>query len=82
MAQVDLRLSASGTKGRLEGASLEGALLAARRQIRRRRVGRIHEDRLRRLGLPLHLKFFYRSRRNFRSLRCTRKHNSLSSPAI
>jgi anion-transporting ArsA/GET3 family ATPase len=55
-----LRLSASGTKGRLEGASLEGALLAARRQIRRRRVGRIHEDRLRRLGLPLQkLPFLY-----------------------
>ncbi|HWX23946.1 MAG TPA: ArsA-related P-loop ATPase [Vicinamibacteria bacterium] len=57
-----LRLSARGSRGRLEGRiGLEGALLAARRQIRRRRLTRVYEARLRRsLPLPLaRLPFLY-----------------------
>jgi anion-transporting ArsA/GET3 family ATPase len=51
-----LRLSARNTRGRLEGRiGLEGALVAARRQIRRRRLTRVYEGRLKR-ALPLPLK--------------------------
>jgi anion-transporting ArsA/GET3 family ATPase len=40
--------------GRLDGTlSLEGALLAARRHILKRRLMRVHEARLKRIGLPL-----------------------------
>jgi anion-transporting ArsA/GET3 family ATPase len=43
-----------GSPGRLEGTlSLEGALIAARRHILRRRLTRVHEARLKRMGLPL-----------------------------
>lgn len=58
-----LRLSAKEDAGRLPGAtvSLEGALAAARRHIRKRRLARVHEARLRRsLSIPLvRLPFFY-----------------------
>jgi anion-transporting ArsA/GET3 family ATPase len=58
-----LRLSQKEDSGRLPGAavSLEGALAAARRHIRKRRLARVHETRLRRsLSIPLvRLPFFY-----------------------
>lgn len=50
-----LALVARGARGRLaEGVSLPGALMAARRHIRRRKLTRFYEARLRRaLALPL-----------------------------
>jgi anion-transporting ArsA/GET3 family ATPase len=50
-----LRLSARGASGRLAaGVPLEAALEAARRQIRRRKLSRFYETRLRRsLSLPI-----------------------------
>jgi anion-transporting ArsA/GET3 family ATPase len=50
-----LRMSAEGTTGRLAtGVGLDAALAAARRQIRRRKLSRFYETRLRRdLPLPI-----------------------------
>jgi len=58
-----LRLSAAGLRGRLdEGVPLEAALRAGRRQVRRRKLTRFYQDRLRRaLPLPLvSLPFLFR----------------------
>ncbi len=67
-----LRLAASGAGGRLEdGVSLQAALLAARRQIRRRKLTRFYEQRLRRsLPLPLvSLPYLYREALDLQDLR-------------
>ena len=58
-----LRLSAAGLRGRLDkGVPLEAALRAGRRQVRRRKLTRFYQDRLRRaLPLPLvSLPFLFR----------------------
>ena len=58
-----LRLSAAGLRGRLdEDVPLEAALRAGRRQVRRRKLTRFYQDRLRRaLPLPLvSLPFLFR----------------------
>jgi len=58
-----LRLCAAGLRGRLdEGVPLEAALRAGRRQVRRRKLTRFYQDRLRRaLPLPLvSLPFLFR----------------------
>jgi anion-transporting ArsA/GET3 family ATPase len=70
-AQV-LRLAATGVAGRLEsGVSLSAALLAARRQIRRRKLTRFYEQRLKRtLPLPLvSLPYLYREALDLQDLR-------------
>ncbi len=67
-----LRLSASSPGGRLEGGvSLAAAVVAARRQIRRRKLTRFYEARLKRsLPLPLiSLPFLFREALDLEDLR-------------
>ncbi len=67
-----LRLAASGAAGRLEGGvSLSAALLAARRQIRRRKLTHFYEQRLERaLPIPLvSLPYLFREALDLEDLR-------------